>query len=108
MSSVPEYTSGGLEPRITLLRRRPNFGLETDSCRRVATRRDRRACLSDSRDRLGQQVAYLTRDGMQCRIIDRLHRGHRVNRADLAPPATSRRITLQGSIAPTRGSMPMA
>lgn len=30
----------------------------------AATRRDRRACLSDRSDRLGQQVAYLTRNRM--------------------------------------------
>ncbi len=58
-------------PPIALLRRRPN-----SSSRRTATAVLLLAeigSLSDRSDRLGQQVAYLTRDRMQCGIIDRLH-----------------------------------
>ncbi len=67
-----------------------------------------RKFISDRRDGLRQKVANLTRDRGQFRVLDRLHRRHRVDRADHTPPSTSRRMAFQGSIAPTRGSIPIA
>ena len=55
-----------------------------------------------------QQLPDLTRDGFQVGIVDGDHRRYRIDRADLHAPFHRPQDHIAGTLADTRGSMPIA
>ncbi len=62
---------------------------------------------SDASHCLGEHLTDLSSNAREIRVLDRLHGCHGIYGADFPPSGTCRTMTLQGSMAPTLGSMPI-